>query len=177
MRKQWLAVAGMLAAAGVASAAGPEGGPEGPQGRRPGMMMERLRSEVGLSDSQIEQLKKIHMDERKAAIRRHADLQIARIELRDLMAATSPDKAAVDAKVKQISDLQAANLRARVDGRMAARKVMTPEQLEKAKQLRMQHRERGPRPDRPRGPRHGLNDADDMPGFDDADEADPADGF
>jgi Spy/CpxP family protein refolding chaperone len=102
----------------------------------------------------------LHSDQQKASLRKRADLQVARIELKDLLGATTVDDKAVAAKVKELGDLQASVLRARVDGQLAFRKVLTPEQFEKLKAMRMDQ-PRGPRPDRLRrgpgrpGPRGG----------------------
>jgi len=114
----------------------------------------------------VSQLRKLRQDERKLAIRRRADLQIARMELDELLDAASVDEKAVAAKVKAMADLQAASLKARVDHRLALRKVVSAEQLEKMKMLRRQHRHglrrdgrgpeggpRGRRPERPQAPR------------------------
>jgi Spy/CpxP family protein refolding chaperone len=153
MRIHWLAVLVLLAGAGVAAAQ--PGGP-GPRGPRDGDMRQHLE-EAGLSAEQIERLKTIHSDEHKASIRARAELKVARLELRELLDAATVDQAAVASRVKRIGELQAALLKSRVDARLAARAVMTPEQHEKLKQLRP------PRPERtgpPRGPRHGHGEDD-----------------
>jgi hypothetical protein len=77
------------------------------------------------------------------------------MELDELLDAASVDEKAVAAKVKALADLQAAALKARVDHRLAVRKMVTAEQLEKMKMLH-----RGPRPHDDAGrewrrPRHG----------------------
>lgn len=149
MRKQLLAVLGIVAGTGVAMAALPDG--EGPDPARRGPGGRDIRSELGLSDSQHAQLKKLRMDGRKAAIRRRADLQIARLELGEMLDAAAPDERAIAAKVKEVSELQAAALRARVDARLAVAKLLTPEQREQLKHLRGPgwRREHGPAGMRP----------------------------
>lgn len=152
MRKHLLlAVAAVVGLGSVALAArpeqAPEPGPPGRPGRRPPAAM--LKEELGLNEAQVGQLRKLRADQRKAAIRRRADMAIARMELDELLGAATVDDKAVSAKVKELSDLQAASLRARVDGRMALHRVLTPEQHEKMKELRpqrrmMEHRRRGP---------------------------------
>jgi Spy/CpxP family protein refolding chaperone len=126
-----------------------------------------MKQELGLSDQQLGQLQKLRLESRKSGIRRRADTQLARLNLREQLQAQSVDEKAVQARVKELSDLQAANLRARVDARLAMRKILTPEQQAKLRQLRaerprMRERldgqqgppERAPRPPRP-GPRRG----------------------
>ena len=179
MRRQLLVVLGVLAGTGIALAQrpGPPGGGPGPDAGRPEGgpgHMARLKQELGLSDAQVSQLQKLHSDQQKAGLRKRADLQVARIELRDLLGAATVDEKGVAAKVKELGDLQASVLRARVDGQLAFRKVLTPEQFEKFKSMRMD-RPRGPRPDGPRpgmrrGPRRGPGGGPGVPGFDQDDD-------
>jgi Spy/CpxP family protein refolding chaperone len=111
-----------------------------------------------LNETQYAQLRKVRVEERKAAIRRRADLQIARLELKELLDAATPDEKVVAAKVKELNELQAAALKARVDARLALGKILTPEQREKLKQMRGPghrggHGPRGPHRGRERGGR------------------------
>ncbi len=133
MRVQLLAMAGALVVAGaVAVVAAQERGPA----RRPGRPdAAAIQAELGLSADQAAQLKKLWADGRKQAIRQRADLAIARIELEELMDASSVDEKAVAARVKAMSDLQASSLKARTDQRLAMRRLLSPEQQEKMKQL------------------------------------------
>jgi Spy/CpxP family protein refolding chaperone len=144
MRVQVLTAAGALAVAGtvlVAAAAQERPRREGRPDRA------AIQAELGLSADQAAQLKKLRIEGRKQAIRQHADLAIARLELAELMDAPTVDEKAVAAKVKAISDLQAAALKARTDERLAMRRLLSPEQQEKMKQLMQRNRrERGPRP-------------------------------
>ena len=78
---------------------------------------------------------KLHSAERKAAIRRHADTAIARMELDEALSAPTVDEKLVAAKVKALADLQAASVQARADRRLAVRKLLTPEQEAKMSQL------------------------------------------
>jgi len=128
-----------LGTAAASLAALPQGQPGDGPPRRPNVAA--LQREAGLTDAQASQLRKLMQDERKLAIRRRADLQVARLELDELLDAASVDEKAVGARVKALADLQAAALKARVDHRLAVRKVVTAEQLEKMKMLH-----RGPRP-------------------------------
>lgn len=150
-------------------AARTEGGGPGPEARgRRGFDVARMQSELGLSDDQVAQLQKMKSDGRSQAIRRHADLRIAEGELQDLLRAPAVDEKAISAKVKQVTDLQAAGTRARVDNRLALRRVLTPEQLAKMESLRRDHvREGGPRGHRGhRGARPGDQGGEPGPGTD-----------
>jgi Spy/CpxP family protein refolding chaperone len=146
MRMRMWAAAGALVVAGTVLAVAQERG-TGRAAGRPDRA--RIEAELGLSPEQSAQLQKMKVEGRKQAIRQRADLAVARIELEELMDAPVVDQKAIDAKVKAISDLQAAALKARTDERLALRKILTPEQQAKMKQLRHERRaERGARPAR-----------------------------
>jgi len=119
----------IVAATGVALAARSEGEGEGRGERGPGIA--RMREEIGLSDQQVSELRALWTEQRKKAIRQRAETEVARVELRELIDALTPDEKAIAAKIKVVSDLQAVALRARVDGQLAMHKVLTAEQREK----------------------------------------------
>lgn len=147
IRKQVLVAVGLLAGGGAAIAASPGHRPRA-EGRLP-----RLAEELGLSSEQRDQIEKMRLETERQTIRRRADLAIARLDLRSLVEAKSVDEKAVAAKVKDMSDLQAGMLRARVDHVLAFRRVLTPEQQEKLRSVRppMGHG----RPEHRRGMRGG----------------------
>ena len=164
MRKPLLAVLGLVVGTGVALAALPDA--EERPGRGPGGREGRdIQAELGLSESQYAQLKQMRVDERRAAIRRRADIQIARLELNELLDAAAPDEKVVAAKVKELNELQAAAVKARVDARLALGKILSPEQREKLHQMRGPgrrdgHGPRGRHPGRER--RGGGPDAEEL---------------
>jgi Spy/CpxP family protein refolding chaperone len=124
-----------------------------------------MKQEMGFSDDQVAQLSKLRSDARKLAVRRMADIQIARMELRELLDATGVDERAIGAKVKELGDLRTSALKAQVDRRLAMRRILTPEQQEKLKQI-IRHRLEAPRPRRS-GPGGGGPGRDDESGWDD----------
>jgi Spy/CpxP family protein refolding chaperone len=148
MRVRSMAVAGALALAGSVLAVGAQEARERRAAGTPGRPdPAALRAELGLSDEQAAQMERMGAEGRKQAIRQRADLAIARLELEELMNAPVVDQRAIDAKVKAIADLQAGQLKARTDQRLALRRLLSPEQQEKMKQLLRQRRaERGARP-------------------------------
>jgi Spy/CpxP family protein refolding chaperone len=117
-----------------------------------------MQTELGLSDDQVAQLQKMKSDGRSQAIRRQADLRVAEGELQDLLRATAVDEKAIGAKVKQVTDLQAAATQQRVAQRLALRHVLTPEQLTKMESM-IQERGAQGGPGRHRGP-HGPRPGD-----------------
>jgi Spy/CpxP family protein refolding chaperone len=143
MRVTVLAGIGILAVAGSVVVAAAQERPRG-TGVRPDRAA--LPAELGLSAEQTAQIQKLRVEGRKQAIRLHADLAIARMELAEAVDGPTVDEKMVAAKVKAVSDLQAAALKARTDERLAMRRILTPEQQEKMKQLTQRNRqERGPR--------------------------------
>lgn len=117
---------------GRAGAGGPGGDPEA-----------RLQARLGLNDEQMEQLHKLKLDRQKAEVQRKAALQVARLEMNELFRAASVDEKAVAAKLKVVSDLEVAGLKARVDERLALRKIVTAEQAEQIEKMVMgRHRAR-----------------------------------
>jgi Spy/CpxP family protein refolding chaperone len=154
---RWVALAGAAALAGSVAVAQAQG--EGEPGRRGpgrGLGVAAMRAELGLSDDQVAQLQKLRSENRSRHIRQRAELRIARGELHDLLRADSVDESAVSAKLKQVTDLQAAATRAQVEHQLAVRRVLSPEQAAKMDSLRRErvgprHRRRGPRPGAPAG--------------------------
>ena len=112
--------------------------------RRGGMAA--IQSEIGLTDQQMAEIRRIHTEGRKAAIRRTADLRIARMELDELLSAATLDEAKIAARVKTIGELQSAAFKERTESRLAVRRLVTAEQYQKMQQVRRdgmrEHRER-----------------------------------
>lgn len=144
MRKQVL-VAMTVVTLGGASWALAE--PEAPRRPRRGMS-----DALALTDQQRADVGRLRSEERKGAIRRRADMAIARQELRELLTAPTLNEEAVSAKIRQVSALHAAAVQARADQLLAMRRVLTPEQLERLAQLPPQRPRRHPR----RPPREPL---------------------
>jgi Spy/CpxP family protein refolding chaperone len=121
----------------MASLAGAQPAPSGTRERGPARMERAprpnraaLERELGLTPEQSAQLRQLRADERKQAIRRRADLAIARIELDEALRAPTIDEKLVAQRVRAVSELQAAAVRAGADRRLALRKLLTPEQQE-----------------------------------------------
>ena len=128
-----------------------------------------IQADIGLSDQQVAEIRRIHLQERKAAIRRNADLRIARMELDELMSAATLDEAAIAARVKTLGELQAASLKARTESRLAIRRLVTAEQYQKMQQ----ERHRAVRARRARPMRRGASSVPDA-GEGPAAEVDPS---
>jgi Spy/CpxP family protein refolding chaperone len=108
-------------------------GPEAGFGAAPGLeAMEKL----DLTQAQREKLADLHERVMKQQIQTQADLRIAQMDLQKLMRAESPDGRAIDAQIDKIAGLRASIQKARVEARLAARTVLTPEQQKQLKEVR-----------------------------------------
>ena len=106
--------------------------------------------QLGITAAQAEQLRALRREAAKFRIRQRADMALKRMELQELLAAETPDRALIETKLREISDLQHALLKSRIDSRLALQDVLTPEQRTKMRALRGQRR----RGLRMRGMRH-----------------------
>jgi Spy/CpxP family protein refolding chaperone len=93
------------------------------------------RQQVGITDEQAATIRKQEADFRKTAIRDRADLEVKRIDLKDLLAADKPDRAAINAKLQEISASQLSLQKSAIDYRLTMRDAITPAQREKLRQL------------------------------------------
>jgi Spy/CpxP family protein refolding chaperone len=144
-------------------------GPRMPRRGRGGMMLGRLlsdpavREQLGVTADQAAKIRQQEADFRKTAIRSRADLQIKQIDLRDMMSAEKPDRAAIDAKLQDISTARLAFEKSAVNFRLDSRDALTPDQRQKLRDLMRNRRdhdggpgEHGPGGGRPGGRRNGA---------------------
>ncbi len=110
------------------------------------------REKLGITEEQASKIRQETSEFRKTEIRGRADLQVRRLELEDLLRADSPDRAAIDKKLDEIGAARLAQTKAEVHYRLAMREMLTPEQRQKLKQMRMEFRHRGFEGRPPRGP-------------------------
>ena len=94
-----------------------------------------MRQQVGITDEQAATIRKQAADFRKTAIRDRADLEVQRIDLKQLLAADKPDRAAINAKLQEISAAQMSLQKSAIDYRLTVRDAITPAQREKLRQL------------------------------------------
>jgi Spy/CpxP family protein refolding chaperone len=94
-----------------------------------------IRQQAGISDEQAARIRKQELDFRKTEIRGRADLEVKRIDLKALLAADTPDRGAINAKLQEISAAQLSLQKSSVDYRLSMRDAITPEQREKLRQL------------------------------------------
>jgi Spy/CpxP family protein refolding chaperone len=130
----------VMVAGATVGAAYAQGGPGGPAERHGrGGFADRL----GLSQEQRAEMEKVQVTFRKEQIRQRAELQVARLELAELLAASTIDDKAVLAKAQTVSQLEAAQVKRRIEHRLAMAKVLTPEQRQRARELGLGRHWRG----------------------------------
>ena len=108
-------------------------------------MLLRNQQQLGLTAQQVDSLRKMGMDARRAEIRRSADRQVAQLDLMSLRWSDPMDMSKVEAKVREIEKLKGDGTIARIRTADAARAQLTPEQKEKLKAMwtsRMQQQRR-----------------------------------
>jgi len=113
------------------------------------------REKLGITAEQAAKIRQDTFEFRKSAIRGRADLQVRHLELQDLLRADSPDRAAIDKKLDEISAARLAQSKAEVHYRLAMREMLTPEQRQKLRQMRTEFRHRGFEERPPHGPMGG----------------------
>ncbi|HKM81625.1 MAG TPA: periplasmic heavy metal sensor [Candidatus Acidoferrum sp.] len=112
-----------------------------------------IREKLGITAEQAGMIRKQVSDFRKAEIRERADLEVKRVDLRDLLEADKPDRAAIDSKLQEISTARFALEKSAVHFRLAMREAITPEQRKKLHELMSERWRHGGGPVRPGGPR------------------------
>ncbi|MFA5780474.1 MAG: Spy/CpxP family protein refolding chaperone [Elusimicrobiota bacterium] len=101
----------------------------------------KIRQELNLTDEQVKTLEKIRNDFKRDAIKRQADMKLARLDLQETMRQEKPDFASSRAKIKQISELQLATKLAMIDAMEKGYNTLTKEQQDKLLQLKKERKE------------------------------------
>jgi Spy/CpxP family protein refolding chaperone len=125
------AVVTLFLAAQVAFAQPPGGPgaccmPDRPE--RPGM---EFMKDLNLTEKQMDDLHGLRASFEKKMIETQAKIRLVRVDLRELAGAEKPDRAAIEKKLGEISDLQLKEKLALVDHLFQAKGILTPEQQKK----------------------------------------------
>lgn len=97
--------------------------------------------DLGLTDDQVTKLKVLALDQDRAQIRAHADMQVAERELRALVADEKTELSVIEAKVKERESFEAKLSFMGIKAKRDLYAVLTTEQREKQKALRNQTRQ------------------------------------
>lgn len=106
-----------------------------------------IQKELGITPEQRQKLDDIRFTSEKEAIQHRAALQIHHLDLSRLIGSENPDRAAIDKKIQEVAQEEAALMRSSINARLNARGVLTVEQRTKLTQF-MQNQMR---PGRPQG--------------------------
>ena len=101
-----------------------------------------LLGRLNLTEQQKKQVEQMRFDMEKELIGARARLQTARLELRELLAANNPDKAAIEQKMNEIARIRVQKQSIRLNHWFAVDKILTPEQQEVWKEM-LKHPFRG----------------------------------
>ncbi len=88
----------------------------------------KVMGKLNLTEAQKKDVDKIRFDSEKQAIAQRAKLATARLDLRQLLKADNPDKAAIEKKLNEIADLRVQQHMIRLDAWFSINKLLTPEQ-------------------------------------------------
>jgi Spy/CpxP family protein refolding chaperone len=105
--------------------------------------MLRNREELQLTPEQIQKLEALRSGFRKGAVKRSADLQVAELELKELLRTDPVDMAKVESQVKRIEALRGEQRLTRIKTIEEGKALLVPEQREKLNTL-AQKRGRAP---------------------------------
>jgi Spy/CpxP family protein refolding chaperone len=94
-----------------------------------------VQKELAITAEQRQKLDDIRFTEEKETIQNRSALQIHRMELSRLSDAENPDRTAIDKKIQEIAQDEAALMRSSITGRLNARNVLTAEQRSKLAQF------------------------------------------
>lgn len=118
----------------------PGPGSNGTRQAHPGMGMrekrQSMKEALGLTEAQQIDLRKVRETATRDRLRKGADLKIASMDLKSLMRADKVDDKAIAAKLAEVQAARGALLKIRVDGALAMKRILTPEQQKKMAGMR-----------------------------------------
>ena len=117
--------------------------------------------ELDLTQVQKDKLKSMRTDNQKKMIQLRADMQVAHVELRELLSQKSPNLKSVDQVVAKMTLALSKIIVSRVQQKLAVNKILTDEQLQKLEEMPKGHRRGGRRGHRGGpggGPGMGMSD-------------------
>ncbi len=121
-------------------------------------LLERHSDEIGLTEEQESEIKAVHFDSQKEVIGLKAELEIAELELRQLMDEDEPDEAEVYRKIDGMGTLKTEIHKKRIANKLAVKSILSEEQEEKLKKIRHQKMKERREDVRPRQPQPNRMD-------------------
>ncbi|MDE3039242.1 MAG: Spy/CpxP family protein refolding chaperone [Nitrospirota bacterium] len=101
----------------------------------------RHQQDLALTDDQVTKLKALALDQDRAQIWTHADVEVAERELRALVADEKTELSVIEAKIKERESFEAKLSFMGIKAKRDLYAVLTPEQREKQKAIRDQMRQ------------------------------------
>ena len=120
-------------------------GPRGPSSSHPDepFSLESYKDRLGLTDEQVEKFAKVRADYRKETIKKQAEIEVAAIELSELLDQKKVDLGQVEKKLRQVESLKTDLALYRIKTLLKTKEFLNEDQFEKLKSqsLRMmQHK-------------------------------------
>ena len=98
-------------------------------------MMEKA-DELGLTAEQQAKIKTIHLEAKKEEIRLKADMELAELDLKQLMMADTPNQDQIMKAVDNLGLLRTKMAKAKIKTKFAVQQILTKEQLAKWKEMK-----------------------------------------
>ena len=95
-----------------------------------------FRERIGMTPEQAQKIRTETFDFRKAEIRNRGDLQVKKLELREMLSAETPDRSAIGSKLEEISAARLVQAKADVNFHLDMRTALTPDQKLKLQEMR-----------------------------------------
>jgi len=114
-------------------------------------------SQLNLTPEQRQKIRAISEDNREERMRINRHLREAQAALEQTLDADSPSEAAVDERIRDVANAQAAQIRMRALTELRIRSVLTPEQLKTWREIRIRRQARRRQLNNPDGGRRGRN--------------------
>jgi len=92
-------------------------------------------AELGLSNEQIEKIKTLKYGIEKNSIKKDADIMILALDIKEALGKDETDINAVNALIDQKYALKAQKAKEEMDACVSLKKILTPEQLKKMKEM------------------------------------------
>ena len=111
---------------------------QAPAGRPPALTAPDLRQRLNLTEEQTRKITEILTGHRDRTARLQIAMARARLDVRELMLNTSPDRARLETLSRRIGELHGQLVAARLTTTIEIRQVLTPEQLSRFRTFLMQ---------------------------------------
>lgn len=106
---------------------------------------------IGLNDGQVQKIEQVFQESRLKLVDVHANLQKEELKLEPLLESENPDEGAVLASIDRITAARASLEKANAQMAFAIRRVLTPDQWKKLRDVRPHHGNFPPPMDGPHG--------------------------